>query len=98
VVPGQTTLGRPFSSGQPIEFLSIVQPGALYGARLNGVDLRIAKNLTFGRTRTMVAVDIFNLLNSNTPDVYQQTYGTTYLNPLSITVARLFKISAQFDF
>ena len=45
-----------------------------------------------------VALDIFNLFNSNTPDVYQQTYGPTYLNPLSITVGRFFKISAQLDF
>jgi hypothetical protein len=52
-----------------------------------------------------VAVDIFNVTNSNAIDVYQQTYGptiltpqSTYLNPLSITQARFFKISAQFDF
>ncbi len=94
----QTNLGRPLSSGIPIEFLNIVQPGALNYQRLNQMDFRVGKNLRFGRTKALVAVDIFNLFNSNTPDVYQQTYGTTYLNPLSITVARLFKISAQIDF
>jgi hypothetical protein len=101
----QTNLGRPFANGAPLEFLNIVQPGALYGARLNGVDLRIGKNFRFSRTRTLVALDIFNLTNSNAPDVYQQTYGptlinpaATYLNPLSVTQARLFKISAQIDF
>jgi len=26
------------------------------------------------------------------------TYGPTYLNPLSITAARFFKIGVQFDF
>ena len=93
----QSSLGRPLSSGLPIEFLSIVKPGVRYGDRLNQADLRIGKNLHFGRSRTLVALDIFNLFNSNTPDVYQQTYGPTYLNPLSITVARLFKISAQLD-
>jgi hypothetical protein len=94
----QTDLGRPLSSGLPIEFLNIVEPGTVYGDRLNQADLRIGKNLRSGRTRTMVALDIFNLFNSNTPDVYQQTYGPTYLNPLSITVGRFFKISAQLDF
>ena len=93
----QTNLGRALSSGIPIEFVSIVKPGTLYGDRLNQVDLRLGKNIRYGRTKTLVALDIFNLFNSNTPDVYQQTYGTTYLNPLSITVARLFKISAQLD-
>jgi hypothetical protein len=96
----QTNLGRPLSSGIPIEFVNIVKPGEMYGDRLTAVDLRLGKNLRFGRTRTLVALDIFNLFNSNTPDVYQQSYTnpSTYLNPLSITVARLFKISAQFDF
>ena len=46
----------------------------------------------------MVALDIFNVFNSTTPDVYQQTSGPTYLNPLSITVGRFFKVSAQVDF
>jgi hypothetical protein len=94
----QTTLGRPLSSGLPIEFFNIVQPGALYGQRLSQVDFRVGKNLRYGHTKTLVSLDVFNLFNSNTPDVYQQSYGTTYLNPLSITVPRLFKISAQFDF
>ena len=99
----ETNLGRPLASGNVIEFLNIVQPGALYGDRLNQTDFRLAKNLRYGRTKTMVALDIFNLFNSNTPDVYQQNYSapsatSTYLNPLSITVGRFFKISAQFDF
>jgi hypothetical protein len=94
----ETDLGRPLSSGQVIEFFNIVEPGKVYGDRLNQADLRLGKNLRYGRTRTLVALDIFNLFNSNTPDVYQETYGPTYLNPLSITVGRFFKISAQFDF
>jgi hypothetical protein len=94
----ETNLGRPLSSGLPIEFLNIVKPGDLYGDRLNQADVRLGKNLRYGRTRTLVALDIFNVFNSNTPDVYQQTYGQTYLNPLSITVGRFFKISAQLDF
>ena len=93
-----TNLGRPLSSGIPVEFLNIVKPGTMYGDRLNGVDLRFGKNVRYGHTRSLVALDIFNLGNSNTPDGYLQTYGTTYLNPVSITAARVFKISAQFDF
>jgi hypothetical protein len=94
----QTNLGRPLSSGNPIEFLNIVQPGVMYGPRLNSVDLRIGKILRYGTTKTMVNLDIFNLFNSNTAQVYQLTYGPTYLNPLSITAARFFKIGVQFDF
>jgi hypothetical protein len=94
----QTNLGRPLSNGLPITFVETVKPGLIYGDRLTQVDFRIGKNFRYGRTRALVALDIFNLFNSSAPDVYQQTYGATYLNPLSITVARLFKISAQVDF
>jgi hypothetical protein len=93
-----TDLGRLFSNGLPLTFVETVKPGELYGDRLTQVDFRIGKNFRFGGTRTLLALDVFNLFNSSAPDVYQQTYGATYLNPLSITVARLFKISAQFDF
>jgi hypothetical protein len=94
----ETNLGRPLASGLPIEFLNIVQPGTVNYERLNQTDLRIGKNLRYGRTRTLVALDIFNMFNSSTPDRFQETYGPTYLNPLSITVGRFFKISAQLDF
>jgi hypothetical protein len=93
-----TSLGRFFANGSPVAPLQLVQPGAVYGDRLNGIDLRFGKNLRYGRTRTLVALDIFNLTNSNAVDVYQQNYGAAYLNPLSITQARFFKIGVQVDF
>ena len=101
----ETSLGRPFSGVGPVQFFNIVKPGTVYGDRLNGLDLRFGKILKYGRTKTLAAVDIFNVTNSNAVDVYRQTYGptiltpqATYLNPLSITQARFFKISVQFDF
>jgi len=97
-VANDTSLNRPFGSGQAVEFLNIVEPGKLYGDRLNAVDLRFGKILRYGRTKTQINLDIYNLANSNTTEVYQRNYGATYLNPLSIMSARFFKISAQFDF
>ena len=99
-IPGvdSTNLGRPLSSGIPVEFLNIVKPGAKYGDRLNSVDLRLGKILRHGNSKSQVSLDVFNLLNSNTTERYQLTYGTTYLNPLSITAARFFKIGVQLDF
>ena len=35
----------------------------MFGDRVNEIDLRIAKILTFGRTRTNVGFDVYNLLN-----------------------------------
>jgi len=100
-IPGvvnETSLNRPFGSGQVVEFLNIVEPGTMYGKRLNAVDVRVGKILKYGRTRTQLNLDIYNLANSNTTEVYQRNYGATYLNPLSIMSARFLKISAQFDF
>jgi hypothetical protein len=99
----QTNLGRPLASGSAIEFLNLVEPGKLNYERLSQADMRIGKNLRYGRTKTLVALDIFNLFNSNTPDVWNTTYSapsatSTYLYPRSITVGRFFKISATLDF
>ena len=96
-------LNRPFGSGQVVEFFNIEKPGALYGDRLNGVDVRLAKILKYGTTKTQVSLDVYNLLNANTTEVYQHSYTppgatSTYLNPLSIMSARYFKVTAQFDF
>jgi hypothetical protein len=99
-IPGvvnTTSLNRPFGSGQVVQFLQIVEPGTVYGDRLNAVDLRFGKILRYGRTRTQLNLDVHNLFNSNTTEVYQRNYGPTYLNPLAIMSARFFKIGAQFD-
>ena len=101
-----TNLGRPLASGIPVEFLQIVEPGKLYGDRLNSIDLRFGKILRYGNSRTMINFDVYNLVNSNTTEVFQRTYSppttgtprSTYLDPLQIMSARFFKISAQFDF
>jgi hypothetical protein len=105
-IPGvvnTTSLNRPFGSGQVVEFLNIVKPGVLYGDRLNAVDLRFGKILKYGTTKSQITLDVYNLLNANTTEVYQRSYTapgptSTYLNPLSIMSARFFKITAQIDF
>ena len=100
-IPGvvnDTSLNRGFGSGNVVQFLQIVDPGTMYGDRLNAVDLRFGKILKYGGTRTQLNLDVYNLFNSNTTEIYQRNYGPTWLNPLSIMSARFFKISAQFDF
>ncbi len=101
-------LNRPFSSGNVVQFFNIVEPGGLYGDRLTSIDLRLGKILRFGNSRTAINFDVYNLFNSNTTEVYQESYSaptapgatprSTYLDPLSIMSARFFKISAQLDF
>jgi hypothetical protein len=45
-----------------------------------------------------VNLDVYNLFNSNTTEVYQQNVSPAYLNPLAIMSARFFKVSGQIDF
>jgi len=112
-IPGflnTTSLARPFGSGQAVEFLNIVQPGAMYGNRLSAVDLRVSKVLKFAalkESRVHVNFDVYNVFNANTTEVYQRSYSapaaagaprSTYLDPLSIMSARYFKFGTQFDF
>jgi hypothetical protein len=62
--------------------------------RRTQVDMRVAKILRFGRTRTDIGVDLYNLLNSNYALAYETTYsytqpdGGTWLNPTSILSPR----------
>ena len=50
-------------------------PGQLYGDRVNQVDMRFAKVLRFGRTRTLVGLDLYNLFNANPGLTYRPGVG-----------------------
>jgi hypothetical protein len=93
-------LGRSLSGGQPNATINLVAPGAVWGNRVNEVDLRVGKILRFWRTRTNVGIDIFNLTNSAAILTYNQTFvpGGTWLAPLSVLTPRFVKLSAQIGF
>jgi hypothetical protein len=76
----------------------IIGPVDLAGERLNQVDFRVAKLLTFGRTRTLVGLDLFNALNSSVVTSQNNTFGPRWLTPAGILQARLVKVSVQLDF
>ena len=94
VVP---SLGRSLSGNAANVSVALVEPGTLYGDRLNQVDLRIGKILKVGHVRTAVNLDLFNAFNRNTALTLNNNYAS-WLQPLSIVSARLVKISVQVDF
>ncbi len=103
----QTTLGRAFANNAPNVTVNLVEPGTLYGDRVNEVDMRFAKILRFGRTRTNVGFDVYNILNSNPILTYNQAFNPTintvnasanWLAPQSTLQPRFVKFSAQIDF
>ena len=69
----------------------------MYGERLNQLDLRVGKHLTFGRLRTAVNVDVYNLLNVDTV-LTQSNAFAIWQRAQSLIMARFAKLSMQIDF
>jgi len=102
--PNSATVGlnRPFAgiAGQTVT-VNLIEPGTLFGDRVNEVNLRIAKVLQFGRTRSNIGIDIYNIGNVAPVLSYNQSFSTattTWLRPNSVLQARYVKLSAQIDF
>jgi hypothetical protein len=72
--------------------------------RRTQIDMRFAKILRFGRTRTDIGVDLYNLLNSNYALSYETTYsytqpnGGTWLNPTSILSPRFARFNITINY
>ncbi len=85
--------------------INLVQPGSLYGDRVNELDFKIAKILRFRGTRLNAGLEIYNALNANATLTYAQTFTLTnfsgpgaWLQPTQVMTPRFFKLTAQFDF
>ena len=93
----QPSLGRPLSGGAANVTVNIVEPGTMYGPRINELDLRFAKILKFGRMKATVNFDLYNAMNMSTIQSQSNTYSN-WLQPTGLLGPRLFKISGQLDF
>jgi hypothetical protein len=98
-------LGRAPSNNATSVTVNVVQPGTLYGDRVNEFDIRLAKILKFGRTRTNVGFDLYNLLNSAAILSYNQAFSpaittgsAAWLAPTGVLQPRFWKFSVQVDF
>ena len=80
VVP---SLGRSLSGGAPNVTVNLVAPGTMYGDRINQLDVRASKILKLGDSRTMIALDVYNALNSSAVLTYNPAFvpGGTWLQP-----------------
>jgi hypothetical protein len=99
----QAQTGRPLAPGLAFQTVNLLLQGHTFPDQLNSLDLRVGKNLRFGRTRTNVAIDLYNLFNANTGTVYNQTYdpvtnGATWLLPTTVMNARFARFNVTFDF
>lgn len=91
------SLGRSLPGGAANVTVNLVDPGTLYGGRLNQLDLRFSKLLRLGRTRTRLNVDVYNALNSSAVLSLNNNFGA-WQRPTFILLARYATIGVQFDF
>ena len=93
-------LGRPAVGVGSTISINLLAPGEKWGDRVNEIDFRVAKILRFGRMRTNIGIDVFNVLNSDAILTYNQTFtvGGSWLAPTSVLTPRFVKVGAQIDF
>jgi hypothetical protein len=102
-VPSATvalSLGRPLSGNVQFANINLVVPGDVIGDRINQLDFRVGKVFRFGGKRAQIALDLYNALNANPVESYNQAFiaGGAWLVPQGILTARFAKVTAQFDF
>ena len=103
----QAALGRPLAGNAQNVTVNLTLPGDVYPERLSTVDMRVSKILRFGRVRSNVGIDLYNLFNANTGTAFNQVYGTlpatgavnstAWLRPTSILNARFLRFNATVD-
>jgi hypothetical protein len=97
----QSAIGRPLPGGAATQSVNLALPGQVFGPRITTVDLRVTKLLRFGRTRTAVGLDLYNLFNDNTGTTFNQAFGTdglTWLRPTAVMSPRFVRFNVTMDF
>jgi len=92
-----STLGRPLSGNAANISIALLAPNSTFIERRNELDMRFGKILRFGRTRNVISLDVFNMLNSDALVSLNQSFAS-WLAPTEILNARLMKISYTLDF
>jgi hypothetical protein len=99
------SLGRPLAGGAPNITVNLIEPGSVYGNRINQLDLRLAKNVRFGGKRTMLSVDLYNALNTGAILTYNNTYApptatapSVFQQPLTVATPLMVRFTGEFSF
>lgn len=94
----QPSLGRPLA-GSATYTVALIEPGTMYGERLNQVDLRFSKMVGLGGSKRLrLMADVYNAMNASPVITVNTTYGPNWLRPTQVLVGRFVKVGAQFDF
>jgi hypothetical protein len=91
-------LGRPLAGNARSVTVPLIEPGTIYGERLNQLDFRIAKSIDMGGRRLLPQLDLYNAFNGNAVYRHSNTFGGSWLRPTRVLLGRLIKFSIQVDF
>jgi hypothetical protein len=91
-----TTLGRPFTLAQ--QNINLIQPGTVWGDRLNQIDLRLTKIVNVGKGRVDLNLDFYNAFNSDAILAENFAFGPAFRRPLTVIQPRFVKFAARWDF
>lgn len=94
------SLGRNLSGDAANVTVNLLEPGTMYGDRVNQLDLRVAKGFRPGRSRVTVAAEVYNALNSSAVLTVNPSFvpGGPWLQPLTILTPRFIKFAAEVQF
>jgi Carboxypeptidase regulatory-like domain len=93
------SLGRIISGGNVNSTVAVnlIEPGTMFGERLNVLDLRFNKVLRMGATRMLVGVDLYNAMNTSAVLSQNNNYAAWQV-PTAIVTPRFAKFNVTFDF
>jgi hypothetical protein len=90
-----------FAPGVTTQTVNLLTPSSLFGDRVNSVDMRFGKILRFGGRRMNIAMDLYNMFNSNVGTTFNQGFGAdgaTWLRPTAVLNPRFARFNVTFDF
>jgi hypothetical protein len=90
------SLGRPLSTAATVS-VNVVEPGKMYGDRLNQLDLRVGKDFRVGKYNINGSVDFYNLLNSDAV-LNESSAFLAFRRPLSVVRPFFVKFGGQINF
>jgi len=97
------SLGRLPTNGQltGTTNVNLLETGQMYPDQIRVVDMRLAKVLRFGHTRTDIGMDAYNVFNTNVGTTFNTNYGAegaTWLRPTAIYTPRFLRFNVTFNF
>lgn len=78
--------------------VALLQPGTQYYPRINSLDVRLSKKVSFGPRSLTVAVDAFNALNNNAITATTQIFGSSLGRVNGILPPRIIQLGGTLNF